>query len=78
MIERALQRRHDGVEPRLRGFPRGAGGDALGGRIGVTTTISSCTLSKTTITVGRIRIASGTPIWSGFVGGSRSIWRTMS
>ena len=48
------------------------------GRIGVTTTISSRTLSNTTITVGRIRIASGTPIGSGLAGGSRSMWRTMS
>ncbi len=48
------------------------------GRIGVTTTISSRTLSNTTITVWRIRIASGTPIGSGFAGGSRSMWRTMS
>ena len=39
------------------------------GRIGVTTTISSRTLSNTTITVGRIRIASGTPIGSGLAGG---------
>ena len=48
------------------------------GRTGVTTIISSRTLSKTTIAVGRISMASGTPIGSGLAGARRSMWRTMS
>jgi hypothetical protein len=49
-----------------------------GGRTGVTSEISSRTASNTTMTVGRMRIASGTPSASGFGGGRRSISRTMS
>jgi hypothetical protein len=40
--------------------------------------ISSRTASNTTITVGRIMTASGTPRASGFGAGSRSMSRTMS
>ena len=48
------------------------------GRTGVTTVISSFTLSKITISVGRIRMASGTPSASGVISGSCSISRTVS
>ena len=79
VVERRFERRDHGVEPRLRAFVGRARADA-GGRAltGVTTAISSRAVSKTTITVGRTSSASGTPIGSGFAGGSRSMRRTMS
>ena len=78
MSERAFEHRDDRVEPRLRALVGGARGDAGCGRTGVTTAISSRTLSNTTMIVGRISTASGTPIGSGLAGASRSMWRTMS
>jgi hypothetical protein len=48
------------------------------GLMGVMSEISSRTPSNTTITVGRIMMASGTPSASGFGSGSRSMSRTMS
>ncbi len=48
------------------------------GRTGVTMTISSRTASKTTMTVGRMKMASGVPMRSGLARGRRSISRTMS
>ena len=78
LLERRLQRRDHGVEPRERGLIGGLGRDAGCGRAGVTTMISSRTVSNTTITVGRSKIASGTPSASGLAGGRRSISRTVS
>jgi hypothetical protein len=48
------------------------------GRTGVTTVMVSLIASNTTISVGRIRIASGTPIGSALGAASSSISRTMS
>ena len=45
---------------------------------GMTIEISSRTASNTAMAVGRIMIASGVPIGSGFAGASFSISRTMS
>ena len=79
------------VDPRLdRQRPLEGGGDPVDalqrvlaatpgpGRTGDTTVMTSRMESKTTITRGRTRIASGTPSGSGFGSGSRSMVRTMS
>ncbi len=48
------------------------------GRTGVTAVISSFTASNTTMMVGRMSSASGTPMGSALAGPRRSICRTMS
>ena len=71
-IRHVLARHEQGACHMADGFSRASG------RTGVTTVTMLLTLSKITITVGRISTASGMPSSSGLLSGRRSISRTMS